>query len=127
MSPIDPTDVRQSPAGIRPRSGGFDVLRRVRGRTRSLWLLVIAVALADTVLTAYGLRQGFAEANPLARSAIHAFGIASLVALKLLALGVAYATWRLLSNRLDVLVPIALALVWSAAVCVNAVVLWTGP
>lgn len=60
------------------------------------WVVLIALAAADIVLTLVGRRACFSEQNPFARWIIHSFGPAGLVALKGVALAIlAVVMWQL--------------------------------
>ena len=90
---------------------------------RWLWVVVVVALVGDLWLTAYGLSQGYAEANPLARSVLAVHGIAGLGGLKLFALGVGVAGRCVLPRRYAPIVPLGLALPWAFAVCSNATLL----
>lgn len=57
-------------------------LQRLAPLDRTLWVLVLGAATADTVLTVVGLQLCFVEANPVAAWAIEQFGTLGLVLLK---------------------------------------------
>ena len=87
-----------------------------------LWALAAASMALDAALTAYGLRIGLTEANPLARRLIRAVGLVGAMALlKGAALLVGLAAWRRLPRPYRIVAPSGLALPWTIAVAVNAV------
>ena len=66
---------------------------------RTLWVLVAASLVGDIVTTFVGLQLGLAESNPVAREVIYGYGVAGMIGLKALAVGVALAAtsagdWR---------------------------------
>lgn len=111
-------DTRPSPEPTRtyhaaPRPGPWADSRRV-------WGVVFAAALLDVVLTLYGLRLGFVEANPVADAVLRAVGpVLGLVGLKLLAVGVVALGSRRLSPRLRPSPAALLAAVWACAAAYN--------
>jgi len=107
---------------------------RVRGaglvpewsRRERLWWAAVAVALvADTLSTLAGLRMGYAEGNPVARTAL-LVGPAGLVGLKLAVVGLAACCGSLLEGPSRLAAPAALALTWTVATCLNVTLLLTG-
>ncbi|MFC7006929.1 DUF5658 family protein [Halalkalicoccus salilacus] len=107
-------------AGSTTETGFWAWLSRREG---ALWAVVVALMLADTLLTYYGIERGLAETNPVARAGLERFGYATLGALKLLALGVALACRPLLPRGYTAVVPLSLALPWFVASLINAVVI----
>jgi hypothetical protein len=97
--------------------------RHVVGLERELWVLAATALVADLALTIYGLEQGYAEANPLARAILHAHGYPALVVLKAWALGVGVGGWLVMPRAFRAFVPLALAVPWTVAVLVNAALL----
>jgi hypothetical protein len=81
---------------------------------------VLVVLLADVVSTYAGLRAGLTEGNPAMRLAIETAGIAALVAVILVVLGLGAGVRRFLDER-GAIVPLGLALPWFVAASVNAV------
>jgi hypothetical protein len=100
------------------RWGGVrrDPWSAVARRERALWVVALAMLVLDCLLTAYGLSIGFEEANPVAAALVARVGPAlSFAALKGVALAVALAGRRAVPGRYAAVVPLALALPWSAA------------
>ena len=95
-------------------------------RERWLWAVAVLALVCDLWLTAYGVSRGYAEANPLARTALATHGVAGLAGLKLLALGVGVAARRSLPRRYAPVVPVGLACPWLVAVVSNAALIATG-
>lgn len=83
-----------------------------------LWSVVVFLALADFVLTLYGLELGFVELNPLARVAIENLGIWAMLAAKAGGIVVGYLGFRALDDG-AFLVPTVLAAIWGVAVLIN--------
>ncbi|RQG97310.1 DUF5658 family protein [Natrarchaeobius chitinivorans] len=86
---------------------------------RLLWVLVAVSLVGDVVTTFVGLHLGLAESNPIARSAIEGYGLAGMLVLKGLAVGIALACRPLLPEEYRPIVPAGLAIPWLAAVCIN--------
>ncbi|WP_232820494.1 DUF5658 family protein [Halorussus litoreus] len=101
------------------RNRAITTLSGVGRVERALWLLVGVGLLADLLTTYYGLQIGLTESNPVARTAIHRFGFAAMVGMKLGAVGVGVACRRLVTGRHALLVPAGLAVPWLAAALVN--------
>ena len=95
-------------------------------RERWLWVVVVLALIGDLLLTAHGVSRGYAEANPLARNALAAHGVAGLAGLKLLALGVGVAARWSLPPRYAPVVPLGLACPWLVAVVSNAALIAAG-
>lgn len=116
--------------GRRVATGGIGTTseaarERLAGFERELWALALLALAGDVVLTLYGLEQGLTEANPVARAAVARYGYVALLGLKGAALGVGVLGWLALPRRYGVVIPLALALPWTVAVVVNAVMLAT--
>lgn len=86
---------------------------------RALWLLVAVVLIGDVGTTVVGLHLGLTEANPVARVAIEGYGVIGLLALKVVAVALAYGCRQLLDRAYRPVIPLGLALPWSAAVVSN--------
>ncbi|MDQ2051443.1 DUF5658 family protein [Natronolimnohabitans sp. A-GB9] len=86
---------------------------------RALWVLVGLSLVGDVVTTFVGLHLGLAESNPVARSAIDGYGLAGMLVLKGLAIGVGLLCRPLLPAAYRPIVPAGLALPWTAAVLIN--------
>jgi hypothetical protein len=100
------------------RDGDPDLLAATE---RSLWLYALVVLALDVALTAHGLSQGFAEANPVARAAMTVLGVwPAMLALKGFAVAVALLGRRALPAAYRSVSPAALAAPWTVAVAVNA-------
>lgn len=115
-----------------PRTGGYgDVERTLSARAFGflsrheveLWILVIAVAVADGVLTHVGLVHGHPEGNPFVRSAVAQFGYLGIWPIKVGALVIAFGVRSTLSNRRGPVVPLALVVPWTSATVLNAMTL----
>ncbi|MFC4553349.1 MULTISPECIES: DUF5658 family protein [Halorussus] len=91
----------------------------VEGIERALWVLVAAALVGDLLTTYYGLQIGLTESNPVARAALEQFGFAAMFAMKLFAVGVGVFCRQFLAGRHVLLVPVGLAVPWTAAVVVN--------
>jgi len=77
---------------------------------------------ADVALTAYGLRLGLTELNPVAAGLIAEVGrLPALALLKGSAVGVAVGGWIVLPADYRGLVPAGLTLPWAVATAVNLV------
>jgi hypothetical protein len=96
--------------------GCYSVLAR---HERSLWAVVVLSALADVLLTYYGLQIGLTEANPIARGAIEGYGYWTMLALKGGALSVGVACWAALPDRFSPVIPLGLAIPWVVASLIN--------
>lgn len=120
---LDQAEWRSTANGIGAR---LERTRRTLARyERELWLFAGLALLGDLVLTYLGLEQGLTEANPVARAGVERYGYLALVGLKAGALAVAVIGWVVLPRRFGAVVPLALALPWTTAVVVNAVMLAT--
>ena len=86
---------------------------------RYLWVLVALSLVGDIVTTFVGLHLGLAESNPVARGAIEGYGLAGMLALKGLAIGVGLVCRPMLPEAYRPIVPAGLALPWTIAVGVN--------
>ncbi|MFB6155250.1 MAG: DUF5658 family protein [Haloferacaceae archaeon] len=90
----------------------------------TLWAYAILVLVLDVALTVVGLERGHAELNPVARTAMVIIGpVAAMLLLKLFAVTVAIVGRWFLPRDYHVVAPIALAVPWTVAVGVNAMVL----
>lgn len=90
-------------------------------RERLLWALAATTLVLDVVLTATGRRLGLTEANPLVALLLARFGIGSLAALKVGAVGAAVCCRRLVPERYLASIPLGLGLAWGVAVVANLV------
>lgn len=86
---------------------------------RFLWAVVVVVLIGDLFTTYLGLRTGFTETNPVARSALDRYGFLSLVGLKAFGVAVGFVCRTLVPRQYVALVPAGLALPWTFAVLVN--------
>ncbi|MFB6166107.1 MAG: DUF5658 family protein [Haloarculaceae archaeon] len=122
---FEPTDA-DGVSGNRPTTARRRLRRwhaAARRHERLLWAIALATLLADVALTAYGLRVGLTEGNPIVRVALLHSGFAAMAGLKLLSLAVGLAAWALLPRRHRAVVPLGLALPWGGAVVSNAALL----
>jgi hypothetical protein len=94
-----------------------DVARASRTEL-TLWAVLAAVLVGDTVLTVYGLRHGFVEGNPVLRIAIRQAGVGALLGAKVTAVGVGLLS-RWLRPDDGVAIAAGLALPWLVAVAAN--------
>lgn len=90
---------------------------------RALWIVAVLAMALDVALTAYGLRLGLVEMNPVAAGAIVEYGIAGMIALKLVAFAVAAVGRYVVPRRVAPLVPLALATPWFVAAGINVVMI----
>lgn len=83
-----------------------------------LWILAVVLGALDVWLTAWGLRLGLAEGNPVVATLIAEIGIGALVVLKggVVTLAVGCRRYRPLWGPW---LPLALVLPWLVAVAVN--------
>ncbi|MFC4544499.1 DUF5658 family protein [Halosolutus amylolyticus] len=86
---------------------------------RALWILVGVSLVGDVVTTFVGLHLGLNESNPIARGAIYNHGLAGMLALKGVAIGIGLLCRPLLPAAYRAIVPAGLALPWTVAVFVN--------
>lgn len=95
--------------------------RWVLPNERLLWALVVCAFALDVVTTATGLAIGLDELNPIAASLLAAYGIVSLVGLKVVALAIAGVCRAMVPDRVGAAVPLGLVLPSGGAVLVNSV------
>ena len=86
---------------------------------RLLWGMVVVVMLLDVATTAVGLQYGLQEGNALVSAAIETFGIAGLLLIKGLVLGLAVAIASQIPDHVSPVVPLGLALPTLIAVTTN--------
>jgi hypothetical protein len=80
---------------------------------------------ADVVLTHHGLAGGATELNPVASALMETIGaLPAMTVLKLGALLVGVVAWTIMPTRHRGLVPLGLAVPWTLASLVNAVVVF---
>ena len=114
--------------GRRKQLGSFISLGRVTGADiphrmlveLGLWGLVLAAFVLDAQTTMVGLEQGFAESNPLLRTAFAVAGVSVIWQLKAAVVGLAVGCVVFLPSEDRLLVPVALGLPWAFAVFSNA-------
>lgn len=87
--------------------------------TALYWQLVVVALLADISLTIYGRRLGLIELNPLARTAIETYGNGAMVPMKAIVVMIALAAWSSLPKSQRWLVPLSVAIPWTAASLIN--------
>ncbi|WP_254543564.1 DUF5658 family protein [Halomarina pelagica] len=90
---------------------------------RAFWGLAATAMLLDVALTHYGLRLGLVEMNPIASQVIAQYGLPGMVGMKSFGFGVALFGRQVVHRRYAALVPLALALPWLVAVCINVVMI----
>jgi hypothetical protein len=103
---------------------GTDSLRHLGRWTTAyaswLWVAALATLAADVGLTAYGVRLGLAESNPVAAGLIAEVGLfPALALLKGGALGVGVGGWAVMPAEYRGLVPAGLTLPWALAAVAN--------
>lgn len=101
------------------------LLPRLAEREREVWIAALLLyGVGDTVTTFWGLSLGgVAEAGPIARPLIDAYGRGALIGIKLVVFPTFYVVWRLLRTPGRVAVPLALAVVGAAVTLWNLVVI----
>ena len=100
------------------------IVALIHGARRELWLLALGFfVVGDLVTTVVGLQGGgVAEVGPVVGPLIETHGLAVMLPLKLLALGVCYLVWRATPDPQSVGVPLGLAVLgilvtgWNLAV-----------
>jgi hypothetical protein len=97
----------------------------VGGNDRWVWIAALLLyGVGDTVTTLWGLSTGgVAEAGPVARPLIEAYGHSALVGIKAVVFPAFYAVWRLLRTPGRVAVPFALAVVGAVVTGWNLLVI----
>jgi hypothetical protein len=117
---------RRSSEPPRPDGGLAPTVEGTLGRReRALWLLVVLSLVADVVLTHHGLAGGATELNPVASALMETIGaLPAMTVLKLGALLVGVVAWTIMPTRHRGLVPLGLAVPWTLASLVNAVVVF---
>ncbi|MFC7155379.1 DUF5658 family protein [Halomarina halobia] len=90
---------------------------------RAFWGLAVTAMLLDIGLTYYGLRLGLVEMNPIASEIIAKYGLPGMIGMKSFGFGVALFGRRVVHRRYAALVPLALALPWLVAACINVVMI----
>lgn len=95
------------------------------GNDRRLWIAAIVFyGVGDTVTTFWGLSTGgVAEAGPIARPLIEAYGRPALIGIKAVVFPAFYLIWRYLETPGRVAVPFALALVGTIVTAWNLLVI----
>jgi hypothetical protein len=91
----------------------------------ALWGAVVGAMVADLAVTQYGLQRGYVEANPVARTALEALGVAGLWLLKAVTICVGLAFRWLIPPRFRFLIPAAIALPWVVAVTASVLTVAT--
>ena len=118
-SPATRSDERDGLAAAVERSAS-----RATRHARTLWCVALLALVADVALTAYGLRNGYVETNPLAVAMFRRVGVpATFAALKGFPLAVAGVGRAVLPPEFRGVVPFCLAVPWTAAAVVNVLVL----
>lgn len=96
------------------------VHRWIAPNERLLWSLVLCAFALDVATTAFGLRIGLVERNPLAAALLVEYGIASLVGLKAVALATGLACRSIVPRRYGGIVPFGMVIPSGAAVLMNS-------
>lgn len=119
-----------SVTGERPSAGSFenaldDLAGSVVGPAlvRWLWAATLAAVLGDLVTTLYGLHIGLAERNPVVVWVLAEFGVAGMVAMKVVAVGWVVAIWWALGRTYGLAALAGLFLPQALAVCLNVLTL----
>lgn len=90
-----------------------------------IWILVGIAAIADILTTWIGLKNGFVETNPVARSAID-IGFESLFVIKLFVVSVIYAlNHRIVEGKFRYVSPCLVLAIWTFAAVYNIFLLST--
>ena len=98
---------------------------RATRHSATLWYLALFALAADVLLTAYGLRSGYVETNPVAVAMFRQVGVpATFVALKGFPLAVAGVGRTVLPPEYRGVVPLCLAVPWTAGATINVVVIF---
>ena len=87
---------------------------------RELWFLAIAAMLVDITLTVHGLQLGLEEMNPVAQRALDTAGALGLYGLKGMAILVGVCCRPLIPDRVNAIIPLALAIPSLVAVGINS-------
>lgn len=117
----EPRRLRQTHAGAStsPDASGGWITHVLEPLQYKLWFVVVSAMAADVLLTVYGLELGLTEVNPVAVSAMSAFGYAGLGLLKCMALGIGVVCWALTPQQYAPIIPLGLATPSIIAVCIN--------
>jgi len=95
----------------------------MRTISKVMWVLVALTAVGDIVTTLYGLHLGYTEGNPLvAWTLAYAPPVVSLVTIKLVAVCICYAAYRMVS-RSKWVIPLSMSIPWAIAVGINISIL----
>lgn len=108
-----------------------EIVSLIDGATRELWLLAALFFVGgDLLTTGVGLfAGGVAEVGPVVAPLIETYGLAAMVPLKLLAIGICYLLWRVTPAPHAVGVPLGLAVFgvlvtgWNVAVIAVSILL----
>lgn len=87
-----------------------------------LWIVVVVAMVADILLTVHGLQIGLKELNPVARQALEFAGVFGLFVLKGMALLVGVCCRPLIPDRMNVVIPLGLAIPSVCAVLINTTI-----
>lgn len=111
--------------GITPDPGAQweRLVARLRSLEGRLWWAAGTLLVLDLLTTAYGLRLGLVEANPIAASLLESHGLWALAVLKGLAFAVAVSGWAVLTRDCRAVVPVCLAAPWFAGTASNALLI----
>lgn len=93
--------------------------------SQELWVLTVVLFLAgDLATSALGIAAGgVVEAGPLGAPLVRRYGLAGMVALKLVVVGLSYLTWRRVPDPERVGIPLGLLFVGALVTAWNAFVL----
>ena len=94
---------------------------------RTLWSLAVAFfVVGDLATTGIGVASGqIAEVGPLGDPIVDRYGLAGMVALKLVVVGLAYLAWRRVPDPERIGIPVGLLFVGALVTAWNALVLLT--
>ncbi|WP_254537528.1 DUF5658 family protein [Halomarina litorea] len=90
---------------------------------RILWAVAVLAMVLDIALTAYGLRLGLTEMNPVAAGIIADYGVLGMTAMKFAGFAVAIVGWYVVPRDVAPFVPLALATPWLLAAGINVVMI----
>lgn len=115
------------------RNGADGLVREVNpdlpAVERHLWTVALGLLVLDLATTAYGLKVGFQESNPIAVALLSDYGFWALVVLKGVSVAVAIVGWGILPAAYRYVAPLLLAGPWLVGTVLNVTLVagLTGP